>query len=443
VPAHQVRRAGAPVRSGCVPAEELVAEELVAEAARRIEARMASLIPEMTDHFVEIIPEFRHDDAVRRLMIASTTSNVEAIVALLAHKIAEGDITVPPAAAEYARRFAQHNLSLEALLRAYRIGHNRFVRWGLAALAEVATSPAQLAAAAAHLVLRTDVYIDRVAEELVEIYGSERRRWDSRTDAARLAQLRIVLDNESLSTRSARELVAVPFDGWHVGAVAWVEDAAADAAADRTLDPPTTLQAARRALVESLGRATETVVVDDVTLWAWSSSTTPSAVDNDALRRRLAAVPGVRVAIGSAASGLAGFRQTHREALRARAVVQAAPAAHRQLVAFDEVAVAALLTDHPTVLQAWVRRVLRDLAEDDDGTARLRRTVRALLGCGGSYTAAAALLHVHKNTVHYRVQRAEELRGRPIAEARLELEVALLACELLGPRVLSTGSRGH
>ena len=426
VPAHQGRRS-----RGTATVAIVLIEELVAEAARRIEARLDVLVPEMTDYFVEVIPEFQHDDAVRRLMVASTTANVEAIVALLAHKIAEGDISVPPAAAEYARRFAQHGLSLEGLLRAYRIGHNRFVRWGLAALAEVAPSAEALAEAGNHLVLRTDVYIDRVAESLVDIYESERRRWDSRTDAARIAQLRIVLDNESLSTRSAQDLIEVALDGWHVGAVAWVDDAA---------DPAGALQAARRVLAESLGRTVETVVVDDVTLWAWTTSPARAAVDVDALDRRLADGD-VRVTLGSPASGLGGFRQTHREAMRARAVVQAAPAAHGRVVRFDDVAVAALLTDHPTVLRTWVRRVLGDLAEDDEGTARLRQTVRALLSCGGSYTAAAALLHVHKNTVHYRVQRAEELRGLPIAEGRLDVEVALLACELLGPRVLSAGPR--
>jgi len=404
-------------------------EELVAEAARRIEARLPALVPEMTDYFVEVIPEFRHDDAVRRLMIASTASNGEAIIALLVHKIPEESITVPPAAAEYARRFAQHGLSLEALLRAYRIGHNRFVRWGIAALAEVATTPGDLAAAADHLVLRTDVYIDRVAESLVEIYESERRRWDSRADAMRVAQLRIVLDNESLSTRSAQDLAGVPLEGWHIAVVGWVEDEA--------LDPAACLQATRRVLADCLGRSVVTVVVDDATLWAWATSAGRTAVDVGTLGGRLASVAPIRVALGSPACGLAGFRQSHREALRARAVVQAAPRAHRQLVRFDDVAVAALLTDHPAVLRVWVRRVLGDLAADDEATARLRQTLRTLLACGGSYPATAALLHVHKNTVHYRVQRAEELRGQPISEGRLDVEVALLACELLGPRVLS------
>jgi len=401
----------------------VITEELVAEAARRIEARLPVLIPEMTDHFVQVIPEFRHDDAVRRLMVASTTANVEAIVTLLAHKIPEENITVPPAAAEYARRFAQHGLSLEALLRAYRIGHNRFARWAVAALAEAAATPGDLAAAANHLVLRTDVYIDRVAESLVEIYQAERRRWDSRTDAARTAQLRIVLDNESLSPQSAQDLIGVPLDDWHVAVVGWAEADPAD------------LAAARRVLTECLGRSVVTVQVDDATLWAWASSPRPPAVDVAALTGRLAAP--VRVTLGSPACGLPGFRQSHREALRARAVVQSAPRAHPQVVRFDDVAVAALLTDHPSVLRAWVRRVLGDLAADDEGTARLRQTVLALLACGGSYTAAAALLHVHKNTVHYRVQRAEELRGRPLSAGRLDVEVALLACEQLGPRVLS------
>jgi DNA-binding PucR family transcriptional regulator len=177
------------------------------------------------------------------------------------------------------------------------------------------------------------------------------------------------------------------------------------------------------------------LMVDDATLWAWATTPSRKPVDVEALASRLAGAP-VRITLGAPASGLAGFRQSHREALLARTVVQAAPGAHRQIVRFDDVAVAALLTDSPA-LRVWVRRVLGDLAEDDEATARLRQTVHALLTSGGSYAAAAAILHVHKNTVHYRLQRAEELLGQPISERRLDVEVALLACQLLGPRVLS------
>ena len=65
---------------------------------------------------------------------------------------------------------------------------------------------------------------------------------------------------------------------------------------------------------------------------------------------------------------------------------------------------------------------------------QLRDTVRVFLDCDGSYTQAAARLHLHKNTVHYRVRKAEELRGRPLAGDRLDVEVS--AC-LTQPRKAS------
>ena len=99
---------------------------------------------------------------------------------------------------------------------------------------------------------------------------------------------------------------------------------------------------------------------------------------------------------------------------------------------FDDVAVAALLTDHPDDLRNWTQRVLGALAAGDANSAELRRTVQVFLQQGGSFTEAAALLHLHKNTVHYRVKKAEQLRGRPLAEDRLDVEVALLVCDALG-----------
>ncbi|MFF5035359.1 helix-turn-helix domain-containing protein [Nocardia salmonicida] len=68
----------------------------------------------------------------------------------------------------------------------------------------------------------------------------------------------------------------------------------------------------------------------------------------------------------------------------------------------------------------------------DETAARLRETLRAFLDARGSYTDAAARLHVHKNTVHYRVRKAEELLGHPLGERRLDIEVALLTCAQLG-----------
>ena len=54
----------------------------------------------------------------------------------------------------------------------------------------------------------------------------------------------------------------------------------------------------------------------------------------------------------------------------------------------------------------------------------------------GSYKATAERLMMHKNTVQYRVRRAEEGLGRPISQDRLHTELALLAVRWLGAAVL-------
>jgi DNA-binding PucR family transcriptional regulator len=63
-------------------------------------------------------------------------------------------------------------------------------------------------------------------------------------------------------------------------------------------------------------------------------------------------------------------------------------------------------------------------------------SVRVFLHAGGSHKAAAEELHLHANSVKYRVNRAIERRGRPIADDRLDVEVALLLCHWFGAAVL-------
>jgi DNA-binding PucR family transcriptional regulator len=54
----------------------------------------------------------------------------------------------------------------------------------------------------------------------------------------------------------------------------------------------------------------------------------------------------------------------------------------------------------------------------------------------GSYKATAERLTLHKNTVQYRVRKAEENLGRPLGDDRLDVELALRACQWLGVAVL-------
>jgi DNA-binding PucR family transcriptional regulator len=404
-------------------------DAVVSEVARAIEGNLANLTVQLTDFFVEVIPEFQHDEAVRKLMIASTSSNLIAIVDMLVHKIPIDNITVPPAAAEYARRFAQHELSLEALLRAYRLGEHRFNEWALQVLADLPDlNTGQALSAVAELTQRTNRYIDQVIEGLIDIYEDERRRWTSRTGAARTAQLRTILENESITEAAAEHLLDTPLSGWHQAAIVWVGSA--------NSDPGIALQAANRLLNEASGRSPLTMLADDHTMWAWVSAPVEPIVDQALLRERLVAYPALRISLGSTAKRLGGFRASLREAQRARKVAETMSEQH-QLVGFDDVAIAALLTGHSDDLRNWAVRVLGGLAAEDDATSRLRATVRIFLEANGSFTEAAARLHLHKNTVHYRIRKAEEARGRPLGADRLDVEVALMICDLLWRRVSS------
>ncbi|WP_443677242.1 helix-turn-helix domain-containing protein [Mycolicibacillus trivialis] len=67
----------------------------------------------------------------------------------------------------------------------------------------------------------------------------------------------------------------------------------------------------------------------------------------------------------------------------------------------------------------------------------LRETLLEFLTAQCSYVGAAGRLHVHKNTVKYRLEKATGILGRPVENDPLGLELALTACRWLGPAVLS------
>jgi DNA-binding PucR family transcriptional regulator len=144
----------------------------------------------------------------------------------------------------------------------------------------------------------------------------------------------------------------------------------------------------------------------------------------------------IHFAFGDAAKGAAGFRLTHQQATAAQAVALAAGTPPPRAVAFREVAPVAMMLGSSDLLRAWVLSTLAGLAADDEHHARLRDTLLVFLHTGGSYKATAERLMMHKNTVQYRIRRAEESLGRPVGEAQHDVELALRASHWLGSSVL-------
>ena len=80
------------------------------------------------------------------------------------------------------------------------------------------------------------------------------------------------------------------------------------------------------------------------------------------------------------------------------------------------------------VRHALAARVLDPVLEYDiRNGAGLYETLETFLDCSGSWSKAAARLHLHINTVRYRIGRVEELTGRDLNrfEDRVDVFLAL------------------
>ena len=145
--------------------------------------------------------------------------------------------------------------------------------------------------------------------------------------------------------------------------------------------------------------------------------------------------PGVRIAIGTAGAGVEGFRHSHRQAAEA-ARVGALSTRATSAFCYQDLDIVAMLSSDLPAARELVHRELGDLAGCTEAVTAVRHTLKRYLDFDRSLARTAADLHVARNTVAYRVQRAEQLRGRPATVRRLHLHAALVLAEELGDVVL-------
>ena len=403
---------------------ETSADDLVSRTAAALAGEMAGLSEHLVARMLHEIPELDGDPALAGLLRVSVEDNIR--LAMDRFSVGERQPQAPPASAlEYARRLAQRGVPVSALLRAYRLGQAECQQLMLEAFARDTDDPAAIVAATIEFSAATFAYIDGISEQVVQAHSEERRRWLLTSAATRSAQVTTVLAGDALDVGQAERLLGYDLGRRHLGLVGWC---------DPGPDALRLLGREVRRVATDLGCLGDPLVVpaDAATVWAWLPL--PRAGDPRAVAT---ATPGLRLAVGEPGTGLEGFRASHRQALAARAVALGADERSSTAVTtYAEAGLVALLRTDVGDLAAWVRGVLGDLAKDDEPHARLRETVRVLLAHQGSHTAAAAELSLHRNTVLYRARKAEEARGRPLDDGRLDVEVALLACHLLGRRVL-------
>jgi DNA-binding PucR family transcriptional regulator len=395
--------------------------------------RAAEISADIYQLIVREIPQVLGDTRVLKLLEASVGDNVATVLHMIQHGIDLENVRAPAAAQEYARRLAQRGVPVAALLRAYRIGSTRFQEWCLEELARRTDDASLVSAAGMRIAGILAAYIDKVSEEMLFAYESEKDSWLRNWSVARAARVRALLSGDRVGLDSAEAILGYRLRQHHVGTVAWITGAAADSNALARLD-----QAAAEVAIQAQCSGRPIFIPQDESgAWVWFPLGASRSLPVQAAAAGIAAGgAGIRFATGAPAPGVAGFRRTHQQALSAQAVALAAGPSSQLVTSFDEVAPLALMSGSTELLRAWVIETLGALADDDDHSARLRGTLAVFLQENGSYKATAERLTLHKNTVQYRVRRAEESLGHPARENRLHVELALLASQWLGPAVL-------
>lgn len=376
----------------------------------------------------------RGDVQIIELLRSSVESNVDTVFRALQHDISLENIEPPTAALEYARRIAQRGVPMNALIRAYRLGHGLILD---AAAEEINGSGVDARTALVvfeHMTAMTFRYIDWITQQVVEVYEEERDRWLSNRNSARALRVREVLSGNESDEDAVTAAIQYPMHRRHLAAVLWwptpVTREGALAELERLL----------RAIAGHLDTQGDPLFLaaDQLSAWGWlplSAATAPHAVER--IRQFMTDEPDPpAIALGAVSAGLDGFRRSHQQANRAHGLATAAGHHGVTAIGTPGLEAAALMGENLDSAREFVHATLGPLAGAGAADARLRETLRVFLHHNSSYTAAADELVVHFNTVKYRVGRALERRGRPLDDGRLDVEIALLLCHWYGTAVL-------
>jgi DNA-binding PucR family transcriptional regulator len=407
------------------------AREVVAEVSLRAVVAIGSLGEEIGRRLLVESPAFGQDAELEGELHAAIEANLKHVFERVIPTGAGDALVAPPDALHFAASVLHRGIDTGELIQAYRVGQNMAWSWWMVRLAGHIEDRELLIEALEISSARMFTYVDAVLDEQGRLWEEERRRWLGRAVALRAEVARRVLRGELLTVDEVAQALEYQIDRPLIAGILWDESSpvGAEAAMDR-------LEGVADAMALSVGVERALLVpAGSASLWAWFAGERPLSIDAFAQAAAEHLRDGQGAALGLPSAGLEGFRSSHRQARRARRLAELARAP-AGLIRFDEVETLCLMNEDVELVGDFIRRKLGGLAADDPVTERVRETVLVWLQEGGNARRAALRLGAHKNTVHYRVQRAEEVLGHPLSEDRLGLELALTVAERVGLRLL-------
>ena len=379
---------------------------LAADVAARIRAEVPGLdAPEVTE-----------------LVATMCEANGAMVLDGLVRDIEPEAVEATPDFLRWTQAIAQHRIPLPTLLRAYRVSHARWWEiWNEQVNVRVPPEEAGavIAAGSRYLFGWADLLSDQAAIE----YVNEARRLALQASVAQAAFVRGVLNADPHDLTGASRRLGYDLAGRHLATV--LKAPAGEEMTDALLER------AARSLADACGGGRPlAVLVDSRTAWVWV------AIGADVETPPRSADPCAPEPAGRG-RGLAGFRASHGEAVETSRIAELTDRPQGSVTRYEAVELAALCARDVDACRRFVRSNLGKLAVADDQSRRLLATLQAFFREGSNYRATARRLGVHHNTIVYRVEQAEELLGHPLAEGRIQLELALELAATLGDVVLA------
>jgi len=279
-------------------------------------------------------------------------------------------------------------------------------------------------------------------EQLSLFIGKEftecRARWLAGFARGRITVVNAILEGRPVDLASTVQRLGYDLTLHHIALILTCEEPVPDRVGG--------LKDTARNLLEAAGcSSTLLLPVGSTRLWAWGGRSTARPTAFRHIDKPLAVPARIQAFSGLPGDGITGFRQSHFQARACEpleTVGETRPAGVRDYGALE---LLLLLGNEMPAATDFVVRELGPLATDDKPTAALRETVLCYLEQERSVAATAERLYVAKNTVLYRVRKAEQLLGkslRELGEDRLRLHSALYLVHKLGTGMLTPRDKG-
>lgn len=408
----------------------------VREVVDRLAAREPELSGELTaavesgmDHLEHVDPE------VHGLLHGAVADNVEHVLKRMQADLPPEHDEISPATLAYAEELARHEVPSLWLRRAYHLATDALLS-EFFTVVEALDCPGETKLRVFHhLASWLHGYVDCATRLVIAHHERALASQEERHLTEVSAWVRRVLDAEPVDAAAFAAVTGHALDRLHLGAVLWIHGAGHGPDRSELL----------RAVARDVGRALDcpdeplVVPVGRTEAWVWFTGESCRPWQHaEELQAALARATAVRVALGSPGSGADGFRRTLEQARGLRLLAQVVPTVTRQVLSHDDegMAVVAMLAQDLPAARRWVHDTLGTLADDSEAAQRLRETVRIFLSTG-SYAETAEQLQLHRNTVKYRLTKVARDRDRELTDGRLDLELALQVCHVLGASVLA------